>query len=535
MGAHCFAFALCVSLSFNNLTTGLERDSFAGWWSIGLSNCNLRSSSLPPGVFDFTGITFQSSLFLNNLEPTSIDALGTEYYGRWIHLPLAPRFDLDPLQRLIKGTRLNPPNEQWAFRPPTPALLAASWANVFDPFPAGVLYQLGTGSTVMRRQYEWNQVMIGSVVSFAPAFLGNLTGFIPSFNPALRLSVFLAPQTALASVAYCPVHSLLTAVARAATVGQLMILPTFAIRAYDLPSPAQQAATCGPLPQCVGCRQILTAASEVLTVVSIEPALMQRDLVRFLAQAGVSSLTFAPPPMQLWNAALNQSNWVDPQLFCDTGFNAPFLAMPALPFNATSAPSVPRFPFPPPSGMLSCLRNMTQLTTLDWSSLTLFPSDLLRGMNTPLGPSVSLLLNIDLLVGTDAPVPPGFFDDRPLSWSVPIGCDENWLPSTCARVASSSACPYIVSGVCQPCPPGYSRQALGTTNNYIGFCASCPRGYYCNATAAADPQTAIAQQWSRQERKQHTQSEAVEQVDGSQWLGDAVCACRFLSVLQSSQ
>lgn len=103
-------------LSLNDLRSGLHPHSFSGSskiLSIRLSSCNLRGSSLMPGVFDVaTAGPARWTVYLDNLPADNRGVSAEEYSARL--------------------------------------------SNYFDPFPAGVLYTLPTaGYTVKQPSWQW--------------------------------------------------------------------------------------------------------------------------------------------------------------------------------------------------------------------------------------------------------------------------------------------------------------------------------------------------------------------------------------------
>lgn len=189
-----------------------------------------------------------------------------------------------------------------------------------------------------------------------------------------------------------------------------------------------------------------------------------------------SLLSFQPPPGDLWNPALNRSDWIPNDLLCD--LNIASLKLPALPWTANV-----RMPFAPPAGLLRCLSDNTQLRTIDWSGARVFSPGMLAGLITTR--FVALELDLESLYGGVVPVPFDFFSTLPASVSVSSGCG-----SSCGRIASR--CPYFVDGACQLCPLGSFSRAQTSGAYSFAFCSTsvCALpGHYCNEATSnsSDP------------------------------------------------
>ena len=144
-----------LDLSLNDLAAGLHPRSFSGiTWrggsgGLALSNCRLRSSSLPPGVFESNSSsgsgTASMALVLSNIVVVaSPSASDTDT------IALQARLGLDPLastRRMFSAELFNPPGQPYAYRTPTLRQFLDSWGNFFDPFPAGLFYTAPVGAT----------------------------------------------------------------------------------------------------------------------------------------------------------------------------------------------------------------------------------------------------------------------------------------------------------------------------------------------------------------------------------------------------
>ena len=149
-----------IDLSFNDLRSGLHPHSFSGssrLYTIGLSNCNLRSSSLAPGVFDVADVTGQSShLFMDKM---AADLSGMDSNTLSLRFPfrgLSPKLPLDP--RLLSAAEINPPGQAHTNKI-SAARYLESWANFFDPFPAGLFYTAALGAVT--KQEKWATLIFG--------------------------------------------------------------------------------------------------------------------------------------------------------------------------------------------------------------------------------------------------------------------------------------------------------------------------------------------------------------------------------------
>ena len=309
-------------------------------------------------------------------------------------------------------------------------------------------------------------VVTADVASVQPGFLGNAT-----FNDySSSLAISLAPQSVVAAMgvdpaAYCPLASLMWAL-RSITQQSITSLR---ISGFDLPLLTDPPSAGCAVPDCTamgGCG-LLGLQSVSL---STEPALLQRDVMSWLRDLGLDggSVAFLPPPAGLWNPALNRSDWIPNDLFCDLTIMS--LNLPALPWTADL-----RMPFPPPAGLLRCPSASSRLFSLDLTAVRFFSSDLLDGLTSTR--EINLQLDLDSLYGGVRPVPVGFFDPLPASVTVSGGCG-----SSCDRIASK--CPYFIDGECRPCPPGSFTRALFST---YAYCSVCPVGSHCNSTVSLEP------------------------------------------------
>ena len=146
-----------IDLSLNDLRSGLHAHSFNGssqLQQIGLSNCNLRSSSLVTGVFDVDPATSPYSWFLY------MDNMGDDLSGgidsRFPYRGLSPKLPLDP--RLLSFSAVNSPGQPLTNQVTAERYLE-SWANLFNPFPAGVLYTSAVGAVY--KQPKWTVLALG--------------------------------------------------------------------------------------------------------------------------------------------------------------------------------------------------------------------------------------------------------------------------------------------------------------------------------------------------------------------------------------
>ena len=146
-----------IDLSLNDLRSGLHPQSFSGANSlsqIGLSNCNLRTSSLVPGVFMITARWTPSwSMFMDNL---AADLSGMSWDTHFPYLGLSPKVPLDP--RVLSAAEINPPGQSHTNKISVTRYLE-SWANFFDPFPVGVFYTSAPESVFV--QPSWSSMALG--------------------------------------------------------------------------------------------------------------------------------------------------------------------------------------------------------------------------------------------------------------------------------------------------------------------------------------------------------------------------------------
>ena len=314
-------------------------------------------------------------------------------------------------------------------------------------------------------------IVTADVASVQPGFYGSVW--------SSELSVALAPQSVVAamrsnSAIYCPVHSLMQglSVPLISSLANVPTLQSLRISGFDLPLPAESLSAGCTFPDCAamgGCRPFYLQS----VTLSTEPAMLQRDVMRSLRDVGFAgasrALSFQPPPLDLWNPALNRSDWVRTDLLCDLDISS--YTLPALPF-ADDASGL-RMPFAPPTGLLRCSSTSTQITSVDWTAARLFTSTMLAGLPSTRG--VDLRLHIEALYDSVQPVPVGFFD--PLSSSIPVSgsCGQS-----CARLASR--CPYFVDGVCRLCPMGSFKRFHGQ----YAYCSVCPIGSFCDSAVSAD-------------------------------------------------
>lgn len=187
-----------------------------------------------------------------------------------------------------------------------------------------------------------------------------------------------------------------------------------------------------------------------------------------------SSFSFLPPPMDMWHPALNRTDWMPPDLFCDLGVDYDKYTLPALPF--ASGTSTLRMDFPPPAGLMQCVSESALLASIDWRAARSFSADMLVGMATTR--SVQLLLHAESLYDGMRPIPLGFFDPLPPSVTIQGSCRF----SCAERIAAK--CPYFVDGGCRPCPPGSHKRVI---QNTYAYCSPCPIGSHCNSDVSVDP------------------------------------------------
>ena len=450
--AFAYAPLLGLDLSLNDLSSGLHVGSFNGLlrtpaslvW-LALSNCCLRSASLTPGAFDWAlpgelYLSGDTQLFLSNLVSPLQDQTRSPY------APYAPDFAFDPLQRAFSKERFTPPGQSWSFRPPTPAAFAASWGNLFIDFPTGVLLPPAQSALTA---WPWSVIAIGEVVSMAPdAWVGKSIFIGVSLKPSILLSV--APSSVArplmsAGQQYCPLHSIAAAINQARRNGNSsIIVRSIGMTGYDLPTTAE----CGDYPACVGCRLLGDGSMNNARTLSVEPAFLEPAFASWLSHtlgfAQLKQLSFVPPVLDMWSPTLNRSDWIDLGYFCQ--IDAANLVMPALPWSLSADPASPSFPFTPPAGLLSCLRDVPSVVQVDWSLARQFDATMLIGLD-PLSHLIDWTFDITALYGTARPVPLGFFDALPASNTVAaLNC--NGMASLCARL--QSRCPYLVDGICQP-------------------------------------------------------------------------------------
>jgi len=164
------------------------------------------------------------------------------------------------------------------------------------------------------------------------------SGSTPGVVGTPSFSFTLAPQTVVAAMggdtaAYCPLHSLLRGISNPATQANL-VLNELRISGYDLPLPEDQLQSNCTFPDCTatgGCRKLGIGSVQLST----EPAMLQRDVLRSLRDVGLdgtgTTVSFLPPPLDLWNPALNRSDWAPTDLLCDIAPGT--FRMPALPFT----------------------------------------------------------------------------------------------------------------------------------------------------------------------------------------------------------
>ena len=292
------------------------------------------------------------------------------------------------------------------------------------------------------------------------------------------LSFTLAPQSIAAALGvnqttFCPLHSLMQGLSAqldqwqaSRTVYQLTVM------GHDQPLLVDPLPPGCALPNCSvagRCGQISVRSA----ILPIEPAMLQRGVMRWLRDVGLaggSALSFQPPPLDLWNPALNRSDWTPTDLLCDLDIGV--FTMPALPFAGDT--NGLRMPFSPPDGLLQCLSSSTQLTTINWQAARFFSSNMLVGL--PSNP-ISLQLNVESLYGGVRPVPVGFFDPLPPTVTVQGDCG-----SSCARI--SSRCPYFAGSVCQLCPLGSFKRVF---RGQYAYCSVCPVGSFCDAALSISP------------------------------------------------
>ena len=319
----------------------------------------------------------------------------------------------------------------------------------------------------------YGAVSVPDVASVEAGFLVHA-----KFSSSATLFITLAPQSVVAALrrdplAYCPLHSVMQGMSTPmAEVSPA--LGSLTIAGHDLPLPVDPLSTGCAWTGCAamgGCRSVVSTVT-----LSTEPAMLQRDVMRWLRDVGLNggsgSLTFQPPPLGLWSPALNRSDWVPTDLFCD--INIASYTLPALPY-ADEASGL-RMPFPPPAGLLHCLSDDSNLFSMDWRAARFFSSDML--VNVSITRAVTMWFNLDALYGGVRPVPLGFFDplERLPSFGVWGEC-----ASSCVNIASR--CPYIVGGVCQPCPLGWFSR---TIQEQFAYCSLCPVGHYCDSAISSD-------------------------------------------------
>ena len=315
------------------------------------------------------------------------------------------------------------------------------------------------------------------MASVEPASLTSWT-----FNTAstdVTLAFTLAPQSIAAALGvdlttFCPLHSLMRGLsAPLEQWGSPRTVPQLTVMGHDQPLLVDPLPPGCALPNCTGpggCRQLLFHSAVLVT----EPAMLQRGVMRWLRDVGLGgsgrALSFIPPPLDLWNPALNRSDWASSDLLCDIDIAT--ITLPALPFANDS--SGLRMPFAPSAGLLQCLSSSTQLTTINWQAARFFSSSMLTGLAS--NRWITLQLDLESLYGGMRPVPIGFLD--PLSGVTVKGdCGQS-----CARI--SSQCPYFVDGVCQLCPLGSFERLL---QGQYAYCSVCPVGSYCDAAISLSP------------------------------------------------
>lgn len=145
-----------IDLSLNNLRSGLHPISFSATklQRLSLSNCNLRSESLVPGVFnDWTA--FSWSLHMDNVD-ANLSGSGSALNVRFPYRSVSPKVPLDP--RLLSAAELNPPSQLHTNKV-TAARYLESWANFFDPFPVGLFHPPVPEAAF--KQPTWSSVAVG--------------------------------------------------------------------------------------------------------------------------------------------------------------------------------------------------------------------------------------------------------------------------------------------------------------------------------------------------------------------------------------
>ena len=313
------------------------------------------------------------------------------------------------------------------------------------------------------------------MASVEASWFGNAT-----FDASASLSFTLAPQSAVAAVGaepttYCPLHSVMQGVTASSAQGA-SALRDLRITGFDQPLPTDPLPSGCAVPDCAamgGCQKL----GLQIAALSTEPIMLQRDVLRWLRDVGLSgpskSLVFQPPPLDLYNPALNRSDWAPTDLLCDLDLRS--YTLPALPYTNDTWTSGLRMPFPPPGGLLHCLSDVSDLQAVDWSAARFFSSDMLADLSTV--ETVALTLDLEALYGGVRPVPAGFFD--PLQSTVSV---QGQCASSCARVAMQ--CPFFVRGTCQPCPPGFFKRII---QGQYAYCSACPAGSYCDSAVSANP------------------------------------------------
>jgi hypothetical protein len=486
-----------VDLSLNDLRSGLHAYSFVNLtetssaFCLNLGNTNLRSSSLVSNVFGGWGTPGQVptpwQIWLDNVDADHLNVPTSSQSGdvlslRYPFIPFAPKLaSLD--KRIFFVAKFSPPGVPYVFAPPSVQDYQNSLMNFFDTFPARNLFSY-TPPGGKKTSRSISVLSLGDVADFDPLALAGTAWSTPQQDGTKStqgtLLVTLAPLAIAKilagvtdSTSYCPTHSLLRlmSVPLSKTTPWLNHLGRLTVRGYDLPTPtASSSCIVTDCSAVGGCWQVLGYADTV----TLTPAHLQREIVAALnsLQMG-NNLAYQDPAYQLWNPALNTSNWVDVNLLCDAYVTG--LTLPALPYTDGGSFGA-QMSFPPPDALLQCLRYT--VVSLSWAAASLFHSRMLSALAS--SRVLTLTLDLDALFGAILPVPLGLFDGVPAYVKVPV---IGWCTTACARIALQQ--PFIVNGVAQPCPVGYAGK--NGTASQLAYCSACDKGYKCNMTEKSLP------------------------------------------------
>lgn len=336
--------------------------------------------------------------------------------------------------------------------------------NRFDPLPSEWLTDTNTkfASTL-------ESLTVGEVVSIVPAFFhyvdaatSKSTSWINSASAVLDIT--LQMQSGVAVLAEGgPIFNLLTGY-----LGKADFSPraTFALTIagesfLDVEINATAPITSDP-------RDIFEPSSLTMP---LDPAFLHPEM--FARFPTIPSVTYTQPTSYYrdvsdppWAASLSSASVPSDLLRYASGVVSFAISMdPSVTYSPVTALPADLFQTVIPFSGFGALTNVD----LAYANLVAYPQSLFSGLYRP---STTITVNMTTLYTGDTPIPPGLFDDVPVTGTVA----GPTTISAQAKLNKARNCGYLVNQVCLSCPAG---SYLNSKSGYY-YCSLCSAGNYCN-------------------------------------------------------